>query len=87
VPACSTTALSAACAVAYKNLAAVVLPQELCQQACRQWQLCKIAVAHRSGAVLVGEASVIIAVSSAHRREALEVGGKACSSVGPPPLL
>ncbi|EFN54497.1 hypothetical protein CHLNCDRAFT_17589, partial [Chlorella variabilis] len=45
---------------------------ELCQQACGKWQLCRMAVAHRTGTVLVGEASVIIAVSSAHRREALE---------------
>lgn len=32
-----------------------------------------MAVAHRTGTVLVGEASVVIAVSSAHRRDALEV--------------
>jgi len=31
-----------------------------------------MAVAHRTGCVPVGEASVIIAISSAHRREALE---------------
>ena len=49
------------------------LLQELCQQACAKWQLCKVAMAHRTGVVLVGEASVVIAVSSAHRREALEV--------------
>lgn len=33
----------------------------------------KIAISHRVGTVLVGEASVIIAVSSTHRRDALEV--------------
>jgi molybdopterin synthase catalytic subunit len=49
------------------------LLQELCQQACAKWQLCKVAMAHRTSVVLVGEASVVIAVSSAHRREALEV--------------
>ena len=48
--------------------------QEVCQQACAQWQLIKIAVAHRTGTVAVGEPSVIIAASSAHRRDALEVG-------------
>lgn len=37
----------------------------------------KIAIAHRTGVVPVGEASVIIAVSSIHRKEALEArGGK-----------
>lgn len=32
-----------------------------------------MAVAHRTGLVAIGEASVIIAVSSPHRREAIEV--------------
>ncbi|PSC68707.1 Molybdopterin synthase catalytic subunit [Micractinium conductrix] len=45
---------------------------ELCHQACARWTLCKAAIAHRTGTVLVGEASVVIAFSSAHRREALE---------------
>lgn len=34
----------------------------------------KIAIAHRTGTVPVGESSVIIAVSSVHRKEALEAG-------------
>ena len=59
--------------------------QELCQEACRRWALCKVAIAHRTGRVGVGEASVLIAASSAHRREALEVrqgwaGGDAWTS-------
>ena len=33
----------------------------------------KIAIAHRTGMVPVGESSVIIAISSVHRKEALEV--------------
>ena len=37
------------------------------------WDIKKIAIGHRTGTVLVGEPSVVIAVSSAHRREALEV--------------
>jgi molybdopterin synthase catalytic subunit len=37
-----------------------------------RWDVRKVAIAHRTGLVPVGEASVIIAVSSAHRREALE---------------
>jgi molybdopterin synthase catalytic subunit len=32
----------------------------------------RVAIGHRTGTVLVGEASVIIAVSSAHRAAALE---------------
>lgn len=45
---------------------------ELAAAAAARWELKGIAVAHRTGAVGVGEASVVIAASSAHRREALE---------------
>ena len=38
----------------------------------QRWQLKRVAVAHRTGVVPVGQASVIIAVSSAHRAAALE---------------
>ncbi len=38
-----------------------------------RWTVTKVAIAHRTGTVLVGEPSVIISVSSAHRRESLEV--------------
>jgi molybdopterin synthase catalytic subunit len=33
----------------------------------KQWPICRMAIVHRLGAVKIGEASVIIAVSSAHR--------------------
>ncbi|EIE19675.1 Molybdopterin biosynthesis MoaE [Coccomyxa subellipsoidea C-169] len=46
--------------------------QVICRKAHDKWDLKKMAVAHRIGHVGVGEPSVIIAVSSAHRREALE---------------
>jgi molybdopterin synthase catalytic subunit len=32
-----------------------------------KWPICRMAIVHRLGAVKIGEASVIIAVSSAHR--------------------
>ena len=35
--------------------------------AAQKWQLCRMAIVHRLGPVQIGEASVIIAVSSAHR--------------------
>ena len=38
-----------------------------------RWQIKRVAVAHRTGICPIGEASVIIAMSSAHRRDALEV--------------
>jgi molybdopterin synthase catalytic subunit len=37
-----------------------------------RWELEKVAMTHRIGRLEIGEASVAIAVSSAHRREAIE---------------
>eukprot|EP00878_Enallax_costatus_P040164 GHUV01046169.1.p1 GENE.GHUV01046169.1~~GHUV01046169.1.p1 ORF type:complete len:122 (+),score=31.68 GHUV01046169.1:682-1047(+) len=48
--------------------------KELCDQVHQRWSVTKIAMAHRTGVVEVCEASVIIAVSSAHRKASLEVG-------------
>jgi molybdopterin synthase catalytic subunit len=36
-------------------------------EAKNKWPICKMAIVHRLGAVQIGEASVIIVVSSAHR--------------------
>lgn len=38
----------------------------------KRWEIDKIAISHRTGRLEIGEASVIIAVSSPHRRDALE---------------
>eukprot|EP01117_Protostelium_nocturnum_P014598 TRINITY_DN5567_c0_g1_i1.p1 TRINITY_DN5567_c0_g1~~TRINITY_DN5567_c0_g1_i1.p1 ORF type:complete len:175 (+),score=67.54 TRINITY_DN5567_c0_g1_i1:744-1268(+) len=38
----------------------------------RRWDVIKVAIVHRIGVVPIGESSVIIVVSSAHRRESLE---------------
>ncbi|HEX7232028.1 MAG TPA: molybdenum cofactor biosynthesis protein MoaE [Candidatus Binatia bacterium] len=37
------------------------------EEAKKQWPICKMAIVHRLGPVKIGEASVIIVVSSAHR--------------------
>lgn len=37
-----------------------------------KWNICKSSIVHRIGKVPVGEASVVVAVSSAHRKEAFE---------------
>ena len=37
-----------------------------------KWNICKSSIVHRIGNVPVGQASVVIAVSSAHRKEAFE---------------
>jgi len=44
----------------------------ICRHMRSKWQLIKIAMAHRIGEVPIGEASVIITASSAHRRDSLE---------------
>lgn len=46
--------------------------EEIVAAARSRWALHKIAIVHRLGKVPVGEASVIVAVSSAHRKEAFE---------------
>jgi molybdopterin synthase catalytic subunit len=40
------------------------------EEASEKWQLCRMAVVHRIGPVQITQASVIIAVSSAHREAA-----------------
>ena len=48
--------------------------QELEQQARQRWPLVECAIVHRVGHLEIGEASVAIAVSSAHRQVAFEAG-------------
>jgi len=45
---------------------------EVCGMIRRQWHVHKVAIVHRIGVVPVKEASIIIAISSAHRKESLE---------------
>lgn len=44
--------------------------QALADRACRRWRVCRVAMAHRTGVVPVGQVSVGVAVSSGHRAEA-----------------
>ena len=46
--------------------------QKLCEKVRERWKVERIAIFHRTGVVPLGEASVVIAVSSAHRKESLE---------------
>jgi molybdopterin synthase catalytic subunit len=48
--------------------------EEICVEVRRQWNVLHIAVEHRTGTVVVGEPSVVVAVSSAHRGDAFEAG-------------
>ncbi|XP_072167054.1 molybdopterin synthase catalytic subunit-like [Diadema setosum] len=56
---------------AYEPMAEKEL-NKLCAEMRQKWELHKIAIFHRLGHVPVKESSVIIAVSSAHRKESLE---------------
>lgn len=46
----------------------------LAEEATRRWQLVGLAIVHRLGRLDLGEASVAVAVSAAHRRAAFEAG-------------
>ncbi len=54
---------------AYPEMAEEEL-RRLGQEAEEKWEICRIAIAHRIGSVQIGEASVMIAVSSGHRQDA-----------------
>jgi molybdopterin synthase catalytic subunit len=45
---------------------------EIEDEACRRWPLDRVAIVHRVGRLELGEISVAVAVSSAHREEAFE---------------
>lgn len=57
----------------YPEMAARKL-EELEVEARRRWQLIECAVVHRLGHLEIGEPSVAVAVSSAHRQAAFEAG-------------
>ena len=46
--------------------------REIVDEAAEKWPLLSVAVEHRSGVVSLGEASVAVAVASAHRGDAFE---------------
>jgi molybdopterin synthase catalytic subunit len=56
---------------AWNELATARL-EELVDELFERWTIVKVAVLHRTGTLAVGEASVVIAVSAAHRAEAFE---------------
>jgi molybdopterin synthase catalytic subunit len=56
---------------AWDEVAAVRL-RELADEVLAAWPILRIALLHRTGSLEVGEASVVIAVSAAHRAEAFE---------------
>ncbi len=61
---------------AYEPMAIACMNQ-IAEETAAQWQVAKISIVHRTGAVPVGEVSVVIAVSAIHRNEAFA----ACRSI------
>jgi molybdopterin synthase catalytic subunit len=55
---------------AYEGMAENVMA-ELAASLRRRYDLCEVAIHHRTGRVEIGEASVVIAVSAPHRQDAL----------------
>jgi molybdopterin synthase catalytic subunit len=55
---------------AYEEMAEQVMA-EIAAELKRRYDLCEIAIHHRTGRVEIGEASVVIAVSAPHRQDAL----------------
>jgi len=58
---------------AYNTMAEKKL-HELEAEARQRWPLCECAIVHRLGDLAIGETSVAIAVSSAHRQDAFAAG-------------
>lgn len=56
---------------AYKPMALKMM-HRIADETKAKWDVKKIAIVHRLGKLEIGEASVVIAVSSAHRKEAFE---------------
>ncbi len=46
--------------------------QELANQASARWPVQKLAIVHRTGVLPIGEAAVVIAVSTPHRKASFE---------------
>lgn len=56
---------------AYPNMA-IAKMREIETSASEKWPIRKIAIVHRTGNLKLGEVSVVVAVASAHRKDAFE---------------
>jgi MoaE-MoaD fusion protein len=65
---------------AYAPMAEDVLAQ-IAGEMAQRWQLCGVAITHRVGELPVGEISIVIAVSSAHRQDAFSAAAYAIDRV------
>lgn len=55
---------------AYQSMAQTKL-EEIANEMCQNWAV-KVSIAHRLGRVNIGEASLVVAVGSSHRKEAFD---------------
>ena len=46
--------------------------EQVAAEMCERWDLTGVAISHRLGRLEIGEPSLVVAVSSAHRKEAFE---------------
>ena len=46
--------------------------ERICDRAARRWPGTRVAIAHRTGHLKIGDLAVVIAAASAHRAEAFE---------------
>ena len=51
---------------------AIRMMERIAAEAHRRWNVLRISMVHRTGHIDIGEASIVIAVSAAHRHEAFE---------------
>ena len=58
---------------AYTEMATKVMTQ-LVGELREKWEITNVAIQHRTGRLEIGETSLLVAVSSPHRREAFEAG-------------
>jgi molybdopterin synthase catalytic subunit len=67
----------------YEAYAEMAVPamREVAEEVERRWPGVRVAMAHRTGSVGIGEASVIIAVSAPHREEAYQASRAAIDAL------
>ena len=58
---------------AYPEMAEKVM-REVAEEMMRRWPVTDIAIQHRTGRLEIGQESLLVAVSSPHRKEAFEAG-------------
>jgi molybdopterin synthase catalytic subunit len=64
----------------YKSMALKVLAS-IREQVLRRWKVERLLIVHRTGEIPIGEAAVLVAAASAHRKEAFEAAAWAMDEI------